>query len=303
MSGRYRPRSTRSTGVSIIGGWSLKRYEITLNGDAIDPAILLAADRVLDANLPDVAPGTPGVGFVVVHHGEQSVWMLADFWDVDILSQRTFSAPLEDPTRFTGVPPGGPTACVWELPVHSHERDAFVTHIIDPADGPDVAAYLADAMPDPLALTSQMTGSEAAPYPRSPRATVTAFNEAWDRGDVDGLMALMSDTPTYRASTGATPGTDHHGTEAVRSGFAEVIAAEQAGGSVTDAQTVTGEILTFGDRALSFWSYPIAGPDGAATEVEGVDVWTFTPDGRIAVKDAYRRSFPDPEFGPSVRNA
>ena len=54
---------------------------------------------------------------------------------------------LSDPVRygplsFEPVPPGGPTACVWELAVHAHERDASVAHVLNPPDGPDYDAYL-----------------------------------------------------------------------------------------------------------------------------------------------------------------
>jgi len=88
----------------------------------------------------------PALGFVIVHHGQQAVWLLTALWRVDILYQRTFWAPLSDPARFEEVPMGGPTAWVWELVVHAHERDAFVAHVLSGA-GPDgVAGYLADAV-------------------------------------------------------------------------------------------------------------------------------------------------------------
>ena len=53
-----------------------------------------------------------------------------------------------------------------------------------------------------------------------------------------------------------------------------------------------GEIVVLGDRAMSMWSYPSTSPDGQAVLVEGVDIWTFD-NGRIATKDAYRKSFND----------
>ena len=34
------------------------------------------------------------------------------------------------------------------------------------------------------------------------RRTLTAFSAAWDAGDVDTLLSLMSDNPVYRGSTG-----------------------------------------------------------------------------------------------------
>ncbi|MCP5111700.1 MAG: nuclear transport factor 2 family protein, partial [bacterium] len=202
-------------------------------------------------------------------------WVLADIWTGDIISQHTFSAALDTPTSFAAVPTGGPTACVWELPIHSPARDAFVAPILDPATGPDADAYIADTLTIPA---------------RSNRELVAEFNQAWADGDVDSLMAVMDDRPTYRASTGNGPGTDYRGPEQVRDGFAAVIANEA---NSNETPPPPGEIHIFGDRGLSFWSYPTTGPNGETVLVEGVDVWTFA-NGRILTKDAYRKAFPAP---------
>ena len=48
------------------------------------------------------------------------------------------------------------------------------------------------------------------------------------------------------------------------------------------------QMYFFADRALVFWSLVLPGSD---SEVDGVDVITFTDDGCIAVKNAYRKVF------------
>ena len=48
----------------------------------------------------------------------------------------------------------------------------------------------------------------------------------------------------------------------------------------------------FADKALVFWHLSLRAADGSASEVDGVDVLSFTDDGRIAVKDAYGKAFP-----------
>jgi len=142
--GRFRERPTRPTGVAAVNGWRLKFYEITVDGAPIDDAVLDAVALVLLDELPAATSSDVQVGFCVVHHGTESVWILADLWAGDIISQHTFSAPLENPSVFTRVLAGGPTACVFELAVHAHERNAFVRHVLNPLDGPDVDGYLAD---------------------------------------------------------------------------------------------------------------------------------------------------------------
>lgn len=277
MSGRFRSRPTRPLGIVVVNGWKLKRYEITLDGDPVPKPIHTGAEETLVNHLPGVPPAEIGAGFVVLHLGAESVWLLADLWTGDIISQHTFVAPLEDPGSFEPVPAGGPTACVWELKVHSHERNAYVHHILDPASGPDQEGYFADT----LAIGW-----------RSERDLVAEFNRAWVDADVDRLMSLLTDDPVYRASTGTEPGTTYTGAERVREGFAAVIEAELSAGDMPDASE---EIHILGDRGLSFWSYPVKRDSGDSALVEGVDVWTFQ-DGRIAIKDAYRKSFPDPEL-------
>lgn len=273
MTGRFAPRPTRPAGISIVNGWQLKRYEITLDGAPINAEIITAVDATLAAELP-TASGDVEVGFVIVHHGAERVWILADLWDGDIISQHTFFAELDEPSSFCRVAPGGPTACVWELAVHSHERDAFVRHVLSPLNGPDIDAYLDDTL---------NTGA------RSNRELIDAFIQAWHDVDIDALMNLMADEPSYRASTGDGPGVDYHGRDAVRRGFAAVIDAEAAS---NESVPPPGEVTVFGDRIMSMWSYPTTSPSGGAVIVEGVDLWTFA-DGRIAVKDAYRKSFPE----------
>ncbi len=121
---------------------------------------------------------------------------------------------------------------------------------------------------------------------KSRRETIIRFGSAWAAGDVDGLMSLMSDQPRYRGSTGPEPGIEFVGSEQVRAAF-ERIAGPNAGSPPAEPAPPP-EMYFFEDRALAFWRLKFPGSDCL---VEGVDVMTFTDDGRIAVKDAYRKAF------------
>ncbi len=208
MTGRFAPRPTRSLGVATINGWSLKRYEITVDTQPVADEIWAAAELAIGETLAP-APDPGSVGFAIVHLGSR-VWLLIDTWREDIMYQTLLCAPLTDPTNFQEAEPG-PTACVWELVVHAHEREACVRHLLDPADGPDVPGYLADVVTVPL---------------RSNTDLVRAFDAAWLARDVDALMDLMTDDPAYLASTGADPGVSFRGADEVRAGFAAFIEAE-----------------------------------------------------------------------------
>ena len=118
--------------------------------------------------------------------------------------------------------------------------------------------------------------------------TLRRFSDAWARQDVDGLMALMTDSPIYRSSAGPRPGAVYQGREEVRAAFSRMFTNASP---ATAAPPPAIEPAFFGNRALSFWTLPGRAPDGSPAIVEGVDVLTFDEEGRIAVKDAYRKSW------------
>ena len=135
-------------------------------------------------------------------------------------------------------------------------------------------------------LKSTVDGADA--RDRARRETLARFSTAWSTGDVDGLMALMSDDPTYSGSTGPGPGTLFRGQEQVRAAFQRMVGGNA--GSAAPAEPPPRMFL-FGDHALVYWTLMLPGADGIAREVAGVDVMSFTDDGRIAMKDAYRKAF------------
>jgi hypothetical protein len=118
------------------------------------------------------------------------------------------------------------------------------------------------------------------------RETLARFSAAWSTGDVNTLLELMSDEPVYKGSTGPEPGTVCSGRDAVRAAFERMTAGNKS--AVPGTPQPPPESYFFGNRALVYWRLALP---GAATEVSGVDVLTFTDDGRIAVKDAYRKAF------------
>ena len=123
---------------------------------------------------------------------------------------------------------------------------------------------------------------------RLQRDTVMRFSAAWDTGDVGALLDLMSDEPIYRGSTGPNPGTEFIGRDAVREAFERMAGPNRGSVPEESEPEAEPEMHFFGNRALVSWTLTLPGAD---SEVDGVDVFTFTDDGRIAVKDAYRKAF------------
>lgn len=132
-------------------GHAIKVYGIhrdpDLDGPMLSDEVAASARAAMRAVLQKEAAHerSHDLGFGIVHVGEEAVWLLLDWWMTGgIVCQRMLSAPLAQPDAFT--PATEPAlACVWELAVIAHERNAWVRHMLTPE--PDARAYLSDVLP------------------------------------------------------------------------------------------------------------------------------------------------------------
>jgi steroid delta-isomerase-like uncharacterized protein len=119
-----------------------------------------------------------------------------------------------------------------------------------------------------------------------------AFADAFNRHDLDAVMALMTPDCVFEASAGPEIcGTAFEGADAVRAAFADVFA------TFHDAHWGGAQHFVAGDRGVSEWTFTGTRPDGTRVEVHGCDLFTFR-DGRIALKNSYRKNRP-PVVAPS----
>jgi ketosteroid isomerase-like protein len=112
------------------------------------------------------------------------------------------------------------------------------------------------------------------------RALIDAYNEAWNRQDLDGLCACHADGIVFE---------NHTAGERVE-GAAEV--REHIGGIFERWPTLRfrGRRLYVADGfAVSEWTATATRPDGVEIEWDGVDVFPLEG-GRIARKDVYSSS-------------
>lgn len=112
------------------------------------------------------------------------------------------------------------------------------------------------------------------------------FAAAWNRHDIDALMGFMADDCSFHAVAGAElMGRSFVGRDAVREGF------ELAWKTFPDAAWLDGEHFVCGDRGVSESTFRGTRADGTRVEARMVDVFTLR-DGKIAVKNAYRKDRP-----------
>jgi len=130
-----------------------------------------------------------------------------------------------------------------------------------------------------LAATPRAAADDDAPILK----LLDDFAAAWNRHDVDGLMACMAPDCVFEASAGnEVAGTRHVGAAAVRAAYAAVFDA------YADGRWNHPRHFVAGDRAVSEWTFTGTTKGGAKVEVNGCDVFTLKG-GKIAVKNSYRK--------------
>ena len=113
-----------------------------------------------------------------------------------------------------------------------------------------------------------------------------AFGDAWNRHDIEALMAAMADDCEFHAVAGPDLlGKSFVGRDAVRAGF------ELAWQTFPDAAWLNPEHFVSGQRGVTESTFAGTKADGTRIEARMVDIFTFR-DGKIAVKNAFRKDRP-----------
>jgi ketosteroid isomerase-like protein len=108
---------------------------------------------------------------------------------------------------------------------------------------------------------------------------VDRFNEAFNRHDVDAVMAAMTDDCVFE-NTSPPNGQRYEGQAQVRAAWEEFFAASP------DARFDGEDVIVAGDRCVVQWVYRWTNDDGSTSSLRGVDVLRVR-DGKVAEKFAY----------------
>jgi len=111
-------------------------------------------------------------------------------------------------------------------------------------------------------------------------AGFAAFTAAFGRGDVDAIMALMTDDCVFEATGPAPDGVRHEGAADVRSVWESLFT--ETGSPAFTAE----ESFVAGDRGVLRWRFDWVAPDGSPGHVRGVDVVRLR-DGKVCEKLSY----------------
>jgi uncharacterized protein (TIGR03086 family) len=111
-------------------------------------------------------------------------------------------------------------------------------------------------------------------------AAVARFSAAFGSGDVDTIMALMTDDCVFEATGPAPDGRRFEGQAAVRSLWDELF------DGAANARFEEEESFVAGDQAVLRWRYTWTNSDGSPGHVRGVDVLRLRG-GKVAEKLSY----------------
>ena len=110
---------------------------------------------------------------------------------------------------------------------------------------------------------------------------IEAIAAAFDRHDLDSIMAHFADDAIFESPRGPEPwGERFIGRDAVREAFAGRFAG------IPDIRYRDDRHFVDGDRGASEWTLSGTTVAGDRIEVRGCDLWTFR-DGKVVVKDSY----------------
>ena len=108
-----------------------------------------------------------------------------------------------------------------------------------------------------------------------------AIATAFDRHDLDGIMAHIADDAVFDGPRGSDPwGTRFVGDDEIRDAFA----ARFAG--IPDVRYQADDHFVDGDRGASEWTLSGTTTEGQRVEVRGCDLWAFR-DGMVVKKDSF----------------
>jgi len=135
------------------------------------------------------------------------------------------------------------------------------------------------------APTGEPQGDFLAAFGRDPHwgpnhAGLARFSAAFGRGDVDAVMALMTDDCAFEATGPAPDGVRHEGAPAVRAVWVELF------GGTREPAFTEEESFVAGERGVLRWRFDWVGDDGSPGHVRGVDILRFR-DGLVCEKFSY----------------
>lgn len=237
------------------------RFDGDLLGDSPIPTALTAAREAIGI----VAEILPSQGTVHLSYGEEKMGEYVHQLAADhLIHAWDLAAATNGDTRLD--PPLVHEVATWFADREDLYRQAGIV-------GPRCASY-GDAQGELLAASGRDPGWGVN------HAGLARFSAAFGSGDVDAIMALMTEDCAFEATGPAPDGTRFEGADAVRGVWVDLF------GGTPGAKFNEEESFVSGDRGVLRWRFDWTSDDGSPGHVRGVDVVRLR-DGLVCEKFSY----------------
>ena len=145
----YQDRSIVHHKVVEENDWRVKVYLISKNDhfqshDILDSALAAIPAWIKEARF--AAAPTYNLGYLMVHEAREGVFLLYCWWiGGEMVQTRLNFVSYDDPGTLRASPyEAQALMCVWEIEIFTHERAAWIEHVLRKAGDPDFSAYVND---------------------------------------------------------------------------------------------------------------------------------------------------------------
>ncbi|MBL4707384.1 MAG: hypothetical protein JKY48_02965 [Flavobacteriales bacterium] len=142
----YKKRHIHFSGIELQESWKIKYYKIGCeeNFQALDYF------QYVKSQVPLIlrqAVKHHHEAFVVVHEASDGIWTIISWWTgVEMLMIQTYFSSSSILLELIPLKERGALACVWEMAVVSHEREAWIQHVLKESSAPDFERYEEDVI-------------------------------------------------------------------------------------------------------------------------------------------------------------
>jgi hypothetical protein len=147
---KYEDRPVEFGGIWEDGQWKFKIYRIThkKNTPADERTLEIAKDFAKDVVLDyttkyEIAAPSYGLGYIILHKGMDSNFIVVSWWSGEnMLVTRSMLASLNDQYNYFEITESGMNVCVWDMLIHSFERNSWVKNILESPYEPHIDMYM-----------------------------------------------------------------------------------------------------------------------------------------------------------------
>lgn len=147
---QYQERAVRFLGISICQRWKIKLYSISVHQEVVDTRWVNRAMRLLPKwleNSTNFPLETYRMATLILHEGREGCFAIVSWWvDENMLQLHVYQSLYNGDEEFRLISDQGLVSCVWEMAILWHERNAWVTHVLQKADSPDFDGYMSDVL-------------------------------------------------------------------------------------------------------------------------------------------------------------